>query len=285
MVRQLFEKSDRIGQQQLLFVRQNELPRRRIQGGKKLVRRVDLRVRHLIEQRRFSPRSCSRRTSKSASADAAAPRVGCRVAGALRRARGRAAQSGPSRAGGRPRAASRPVPRMPIPPLCRDKCVHIPVRRGSRYCNCASSICSLPSFDFARCAKMSRINCVRSMIFRSKTFSRLRLCAGLSSSVENHRSDISFLAKLRQFRGLARADIISRRRRGPALNCRFHHLASGAFHQFAQLLQRLRVIPFAVVRPAPGQPKGCARFPAEARSGATLSKQGGNDRGEGTDGR
>ena len=35
-------------------------------------------------------------------------------------------------------------------------------------------------FDFARSAKISRISCVRSRIFRSKTFSRLRPCAGLN---------------------------------------------------------------------------------------------------------
>ena len=73
-------------------------------------------------------------------------------------------------------------PRMPMPPVWRDKWPQNRVRRGSKCCNCASSICILPSRVRARCAKMSRISDVRSRILQLKIFSRLRLCAGESSS-------------------------------------------------------------------------------------------------------
>ena len=69
-----------------------------------------------------------------------------------------------------------------MPPFCRDKWPQKRVRRGKRCCNCANSICNLPSFVRARWAKMSRINEVRSKILQLKTPSRLRLWAGESSS-------------------------------------------------------------------------------------------------------
>src|ERR1044071_5351055 len=71
---------------------------------------------------------------------------------------------------------------MPIPPFCRDKWPQNRVNRGSKYWSCANSICSLPSRVRARCAKMSRINEVRSRTLQLKIFSRLRLCPGESSS-------------------------------------------------------------------------------------------------------
>ena len=40
MMRQLLQKSDRVGQQQLLLVRQNELARGRVERREKLIRRV-----------------------------------------------------------------------------------------------------------------------------------------------------------------------------------------------------------------------------------------------------
>ncbi len=79
---------------------------------------------------------------------------------------------------------------------------------------------------------------------------------GTQLIVENHRADVLLLAKLRQFARLARPDVIGRRRRGPPLDRRIHHLAAGALHQFAQFLQRLRVVPLAVVRPLQTHQKG-----------------------------
>ena len=56
------------------------------------------------------------------------------------------------------------------------------VSRGNKYCSCASSICKRPSRLRARCAKISRISWVRSSTLRASKFSRLRPCAGESSS-------------------------------------------------------------------------------------------------------
>ena len=68
-----------------------------------------------------------------------------------------------------------------MPPPRRDSAALDPTSRGSRYFNCASSTCSLPSRVRARRAKMSRISCVRSTILRPISCSIWRSCAGVSS--------------------------------------------------------------------------------------------------------
>ena len=75
-----------------------------------------------------------------------------------------------------------PSPRIPMPPFCRERCVHIRVNRGKMCCSWAISICILPSRVRARWAKMSRISAVRSSTLQSKSRSKLRVCAGLNSS-------------------------------------------------------------------------------------------------------
>ena len=74
-----------------------------------------------------------------------------------------------------------PAPRVPMPPACRDIASPQPRRRGSRYCNCASVTCALPSFERACWAKMSRINHVRSTTFTFSRSSRVRNCDGVRS--------------------------------------------------------------------------------------------------------
>ena len=69
-----------------------------------------------------------------------------------------------------------PGPRPPMPPVRRDSIVSFSMQARQRYWSCASSTCSLPSRLCARCAKMSRISCVRSMTLRSVDFAdRARL--------------------------------------------------------------------------------------------------------------
>ncbi len=72
-------------------------------------------------------------------------------------------------------------PRMPIPPFCRSRWLHARTSRDARYCTCASSTCTLPTWLCARCPKISRIRPVRSITWRCRKRSRLRCCAGLSA--------------------------------------------------------------------------------------------------------
>ena len=68
-----------------------------------------------------------------------------------------------------------PGPLVPMPPPSRDIATPLPVSRGIRYFSCASSTCSLPSFDLARRANISRISIVRSMVRVSVSASIFRI--------------------------------------------------------------------------------------------------------------
>ena len=85
----------------------------------------------------------------------------------------------------------------------------------------------------------------------------------------------SFLQSVGQFVRLARADIVSRGRRGPALDLRVDHLAAGALHQLAEFLQRFRVVPLAVVRRLQADQKGALVSGRGRGRDGTLSKQSG----------
>ena len=74
-----------------------------------------------------------------------------------------------------------PGPRVPMPPPSRESAAPLPERRGSMYLSCAISTCTLPARLCARWAKMSRISIVRSTTRTSVSFSRLRICVGVSS--------------------------------------------------------------------------------------------------------
>ena len=88
-----------------------------------------------------------------------------------------------------------PTPRVPIPPACRSRCDHWRVSRGSMYSSCASSTCVRASRLRARPAKMSRISALRSMTLVSMIFSRLRVCAGESSSSKTISETFCFSAR------------------------------------------------------------------------------------------
>ncbi len=75
-----------------------------------------------------------------------------------------------------------PGPRSPMPPRCLSRCVHMRVRRGSRYWYCASSTWVLACAVRALRAKMSRIRLFRSRILHLSSLSMLRSWDGLSSS-------------------------------------------------------------------------------------------------------
>ena len=82
---------------------------------------------------------------------------------------------------------------------------------GSRYCNCASSICSFAVLRFLRAAQRCRVStaCDRESSAR-KLFPGCGLCAGTQLVVENNRPHVFLFAERGQFRRLARADVISR---------------------------------------------------------------------------
>src|SRR5579862_2971908 len=76
-------------------------------------------------------------------------------------------------------------PVFPSEPRCRSRCVHPRTRRVDRCSRRASSTWSLPSWERARCAKMSRITSVRSKTRAGvppseSARSRLRACAAES---------------------------------------------------------------------------------------------------------
>src|SRR5690606_12999422 len=81
-----------------------------------------------------------------------------------------------------------PGPRRPMPPRWRSRWVQPRTSRLARCSSCASSTCSLPSCERARCAKMSRISPVRSTTRQATAFSRLRSCAGESAWFTTTRS-------------------------------------------------------------------------------------------------
>ena len=81
-----------------------------------------------------------------------------------------------------------PGPLVPIPPPRRERESPCPMIRGSVYCSCASSTCSLPSFVCARCAKISKINAVLSRTLMPNACSRFRCWAGDNSSSNTQRS-------------------------------------------------------------------------------------------------
>ena len=77
-----------------------------------------------------------------------------------------------------------PGPRIPIPPFCRSKCVHILVSLGSKYWYWASSTCVLACAVLALLAKISSIRLLLSNIFdfSLKIFSIFLICVGDKSS-------------------------------------------------------------------------------------------------------
>ena len=104
-----------------------------------------------------------------------------------------------------------PGPRRPIPPFWRSRWVQPRTRRVDMCRSCASSTCSLPSCERARCAKMSRISPVRSSTRQPSARSRLRSCEGLSawlkmtsaaSCAPYGRLDLGQLAGADEMRGI-----------------------------------------------------------------------------------
>ena len=79
-------------------------------------------------------------------------------------------------------------PRKPMPPRWRSKCVHPRTSRVRLRFAAANSTCSRPSKVVARRAKISKINSVRSMMRQPTAFSRLRVCAGAISRLNNTAS-------------------------------------------------------------------------------------------------
>ncbi len=120
----------------------------------------------------------------------------------------------------------------PVEPRWRDKCDQNRVRRGSRYFNCACSICNLPSRVRARWPKISRISAVRSMILQPKIFSKLRVCAGESSSSKMTVSTSFSLHCLANSSALPGADVGGGDGRGHFLHALADDLCAGGLCEF-----------------------------------------------------
>ena len=132
-----------------------------------------------------------------------------------------------------------PSPRIPMPPFCRDKWPQNRVRRG-RNAEAGQLDLKLALLRSALWANMSRINEVRSSTLQSNTRSRLRLCAGESSSSKITVST-SRAAMPGEFIRLAASDKCSRYRRRDFLRPVSHYLASGGRRQFGKLFQGFAV--------------------------------------------
>ena len=132
-----------------------------------------------------------------------------------------------------------PGPRVPMPPPSRDSAAPAPTSRGSRYFNCASSTCSLPSRVRARRAKMSRMSCVRSTILRPTSSSIWRSCAGVSSLSKMTTSTLHFCrTKRRGVLNLAGAEKCRRIGLGPFLENAQHDLRTGRLGQAREFVHR-----------------------------------------------
>ena len=120
----------------------------------------------------------------------------------------------------------------------RERVVLLRPRRGSVYLSCASSTWSLPSRLSARCAKMSRMSCVRSITLRSVASSMARACAGVRS-----RSKMATVARLawpeHDLVELALAQHGARMDLRALLAHRVGHLDPGRAHQLQHLLEVL----------------------------------------------
>ena len=81
-----------------------------------------------------------------------------------------------------------PGPLVSMPPPSLDRVRPIPVSLGRRYLSWASSTCSLPSFELALLANISRIRDVLSMTLIPIISSRFLICAADNSSSNIIRS-------------------------------------------------------------------------------------------------
>ena len=105
----LRKKSDRVGEQHALLVRQNEAARGRIERGEKSVFRDDVRAGEQIQQRRFAGIGVTDHGRDRPLMAFPSLRAGLRASCARLRARAPAAQSVPARGGDRLPAAFRPA--------------------------------------------------------------------------------------------------------------------------------------------------------------------------------
>ena len=89
----------------------------------------------------------------------------------------------------------------------RDKCVHIRFRRGSEYCSCANSTASRASYVWARVAKMSRINSLRSSTFSPIDLFEIACLGGREIVVEDDHVGIGGRSEALEFFHFAAAKI------------------------------------------------------------------------------
>ena len=130
-----------------------------------------------------------------------------------------------------------------MPPFCRDKWPQNRVRRGSKCCNCASSICSLPSRVRARWAKMSRISEVAIENLAVENLLQVAALRGRKFIVENDRIHVRAAAMLGKFVRLAFADESGRARRDQLLDAVADDLPASGGGQFGKFLQGIAGYP------------------------------------------
>src|ERR1043166_4139939 len=134
-------------------------------------------------------------------------------------------------------------PRIPIPPFWRDKCPQNRVSRGSKCCNCANSICSLPSRVGARCAK--NVQNQRGAVEDLAVEDLLQVAAlGRGKFViEDDRVHVRAPAMLCELIRLPFADECARARGRHFLHSLSYDLAAGGGGQLGEFLQRIAQVP------------------------------------------
>ena len=211
-VRQFADETDRVREQNILVRRQFQAARRRVQRGEQFILGQNVRAGERVEQGGFAGVGVTDDGGQRPVSCAGARRAAWRAGGG--RCRGRAKFVSMRSCTWRRSASncdSPSPPRMPMPPVCRDKWPQNRVRRGSK-------CCKLRQFDlhlaFARAGALrENIENQRRAVenFAVENFFQVAALRGRKFVVENHRVHFVAPAKFRKFLRLAFAD--ERRRR------------------------------------------------------------------------
>ena len=197
LVRQALHEPDRVGHEHHLATRETKATGRGIEGREELVFDERVGMRQPVEERRLARVRVTDQRDPREPRCGPAPCAACRASAPGSSGRARVAGCGARSAGGRPRAASRPVPAYRCPRPAGSAADRGPAAGASGSGAGPAPPAPCPSWLVACWAKMSRISATRSTTSRPKSASRLRCCAGESSSSNTTTSMSSASLSLR----------------------------------------------------------------------------------------
>ena len=129
-----------------------------------------------------------------------------------------------------------------MPPLYRERWVHIRLSRGMAYSSWASSTWRWASWVCAWVAKMSRMTSVRSMTLTSSGRLEVSRLRGAQVVVEDDDVGLVGLDQLLQLLDLARADVGGDVDLLPLLEHAADHVQAGRLGQAANLVQGIVMV-------------------------------------------